>query len=164
MCPLGGNGNDWCMSWWRHQMETFSALLVICAGNSTYKGQWRGALMFSLICVWINGWANSRGAGDLRRHRAHYDVAVIYNWLWQRLLYTNQANAYSSVYLFKNEILIHSMIHTEKTASHVMIFDVLKSSALAGISRVVETHTLLAWLLEQMRSLWCFGISYFEYS
>ena len=23
-----------CISWWRHQMETFSALLAICAGNS----------------------------------------------------------------------------------------------------------------------------------
>ena len=23
--------------------------------NSPHKGQWRGALMFSLICVWING-------------------------------------------------------------------------------------------------------------
>ena len=24
--------------------------------NSQHKGQWRGALIFSLICVWINGW------------------------------------------------------------------------------------------------------------
>ena len=61
-------------------METFSALLALCAGNSPviHKGQWRGALMFSLICVWINGWVNSREAGDLRRHRAHCDVIVMY--------------------------------------------------------------------------------------
>ena len=26
---------------------------------------------------WINGWVNNREAGDLRRHRAHYDVIVI---------------------------------------------------------------------------------------
>ena len=39
--------------------------------NSPHKGQWRGALMFSLICVWINGWVNSREACDLRRHRTH---------------------------------------------------------------------------------------------
>ena len=45
--------------------------------NSSHKGQWRGALMFSLICVWINGWVNNRGAGDLRRYRAHYDVTVM---------------------------------------------------------------------------------------
>ena len=45
--------------------------------NSPHKGQWRGALMFSLICVWINGWVNNCEAGDLRRYRAHYDVTVM---------------------------------------------------------------------------------------
>ena len=45
--------------------------------NSPHKGQWRGALMFSQICAWISGWVNNREAGDLRRHRAHYDVIVM---------------------------------------------------------------------------------------
>ena len=45
--------------------------------NSPHKGQWRGALMFSAICVWINDWVNNREAGDLRRHRAHCDVIVM---------------------------------------------------------------------------------------
>ena len=45
--------------------------------NSPHKGQWRGALMFSLIYPRINGWVNNREAGDLRRHRAHYDVIVL---------------------------------------------------------------------------------------
>ena len=68
--------------WWRLQMETFSALLALCAGNSpvtgefSHRGRWRGALMFSLICPWTNGWANNRDAGDLKRHRGHYDVIV----------------------------------------------------------------------------------------
>ena len=71
------------VAWWRLQMETFSALLAICAGNSPiavnspHKGQWRGALMFSLLCVWINGWVNNREACDLRRYRAHCDVTVM---------------------------------------------------------------------------------------
>ena len=47
--------------------------------NSPYKGQWRGALMFSLICTRINGWVNNGEAGDLRRHRTHYDVTA----MWQ---------------------------------------------------------------------------------
>ena len=70
-------------SWWRHQIETFSALLAFCAGNSPvtgefpHKGQWRGALMFSLICAWINDCVNNREAGNLRRNRVHYDVIVI---------------------------------------------------------------------------------------
>ena len=47
--------------------------------NSPHRGQWRGALMRSLICVSINCWVNNREAGDLRRHRGHYDVNVMFN-------------------------------------------------------------------------------------
>ena len=45
--------------------------------RSQHKGQWLGALMFTLICARINGWVNNREAGDLRRYRAHYDVIVM---------------------------------------------------------------------------------------
>ena len=45
--------------------------------NSPNKGHCRGALMFSLICAWINGWVNNREVGDLRRHRAHCDITVM---------------------------------------------------------------------------------------
>ena len=33
--------------------------------------------MFALICAWVNEWANNGEAGDLRRHRAHYDLIVM---------------------------------------------------------------------------------------
>ena len=46
--------------------------------NSPHKGQWRGALMFSLICAWTNCWVNNRDAGNLKCHSAHYDVIVLY--------------------------------------------------------------------------------------
>ena len=49
----------------------------VCGGVP--QSQWRGALMYSLICACINGWVNNREAGDLRRHRTHYDVSVILN-------------------------------------------------------------------------------------
>ena len=45
--------------------------------NFPHKGQWRGALMFSLIYAWINDWVNNREAGDLRRQQGHYDVIVM---------------------------------------------------------------------------------------
>ena len=75
------------VAWWRHQMETFSVLLALSAGNSPvtgespvnspHKDQWSGALVFSLICAWINGWVNNRETVDLRCHRAHYDVILM---------------------------------------------------------------------------------------
>ena len=54
--------------------------------TSPCKGQWRGALVFSLICAWINDWVNSREAGDSRRHQAQYDVTV----MWQKSGIKNQ--------------------------------------------------------------------------
>ena len=57
---------------------------LLCGGihrspvNSPHHGQWRGALMFSFICAWINGWVNNREAGDFRRHHAHYNVMVMH--------------------------------------------------------------------------------------
>ena len=45
--------------------------------DSLHKGQWNGALMFSLICAWTKGRAINHGAGDLRRHRAHCDITVM---------------------------------------------------------------------------------------
>ena len=56
-----------------HLCGEFTGLSV----NSPHKGQWRGALMFSLICVWSNGWANNREAGDFRRSCVHCDVIVM---------------------------------------------------------------------------------------
>ena len=32
---------------------------------------------FYLICTLINAWVNNREAGDLRRHRAHFDVILM---------------------------------------------------------------------------------------
>ena len=68
--------------WSRHQMKIYSALLALCAEihrspvNSPYNGQWRRALVFSLIRA-LNK-RLSKQAGDLRRQRGHYDVIVMF--------------------------------------------------------------------------------------
>ena len=69
-------------------METFSALLAICAGNSPVPGefpaQWPVTRSFdvSLIYAWINDWVNNHETGDLKRQHGHYDVIVMeYNYL-----------------------------------------------------------------------------------
>ena len=72
-----------------------------CAGNSPVTEgnslvtsefpshrQWRRALMFSLIYAWTNGWVNNQDAGDLRRHRAHYDVTEM--WCWIEIQWSGQ--------------------------------------------------------------------------
>ena len=44
--------------------------------NSPHKGQWRGALMFSVICAWTSSLTNNGDAADLRHHRIHDDAIV----------------------------------------------------------------------------------------
>ena len=58
-------------------MKTPSNGNIFCVTGPLCQEQWRGALMFSLICAWINDWVNIREAGNLRRHRAHYYVIVV---------------------------------------------------------------------------------------
>ena len=81
------NINKALHSWWHHQMETFSALLALCAGNSPVTGEFpsqrpvtRSFDVSFLIGAWTNGWVNNRDTGDLRRHRAHHDVIVMMSW------------------------------------------------------------------------------------
>ena len=63
-------------SWRRHQMETFTALLALGAGNSPvtseYPAQRPVTRSFDVFydLAYINGWVNNREAGDLRRYRA----------------------------------------------------------------------------------------------
>ena len=65
-------------------METFSALLALCAGNSPVTSEFPAqrpvtqSFDVSLICARINGWVNNHKAGDLKRHRANYDVIVMW--------------------------------------------------------------------------------------
>ena len=64
-------------------METFSALLVICVGNSPVTGEFPSQRPATRsLDVFFDLRLNKRlgklvGAGDLRRHRAHYDVTVM---------------------------------------------------------------------------------------
>ena len=85
-------------------------LLAICAGgnwpvtvNSPHKGQWRGALMSSLICTWINGCVNNLEAGDLRRNSAHYDVTVM---IFQIKIINGATTSYLEASIFVNTFLI----------------------------------------------------------
>ena len=53
--------NQHTNSWWRHQMETFFAVLALCEAKPSQR------------VVKRSFW----DAGDLRRHRPNYDVTIL---------------------------------------------------------------------------------------
>ena len=113
-------------AWWRIKWKHFSRYWPFVRGihrspvNSTHKGQWRGALMFSLICVWTNNWVNKVDTGELRRHRTHYDVIVmdallfhihlsfyVYKYMY---IWFGSPDTQNSTILLKQNSRIHSCI------------------------------------------------------
>ena len=81
-----GDRRHYMNPWWRHQIETLSALLAFCGGESCghrwipfTKPVTRG-FDVSLICARTNAMPNNRYGGDLRRHRSHYDVTAMQSW------------------------------------------------------------------------------------
>ena len=80
-------------------------------GESPQSGQWRGALMFSLICVWIKDWVNNREADDLRRHRGLYDVPV---------MCTHQTYCgHTRIYMIRNAYIVNAHSHTLSTHTRI---------------------------------------------
>ena len=115
-------------------METFSAFQALCVGNKPITGefpaqsQWRGALMLSLICAWINVWVNNREAGDLRRQHAHYGVIVmdthhdnVTAWIYWPLNYPRKRSAMWSLDIFSG---VNPKKLLDKT-SNLQRFDVI---------------------------------------
>ena len=104
--------------------------------NSPHKGQWSWALMFSLICVWINGWVNNGEAGDLKRHRAHYDVIVM--WVHGSIRNDNTTKTKQTTtnrFAYKRAIFV-SMVCC-KTESHKLCVHSLCDSVLR---QTIETN------------------------
>ena len=63
----------------RHCNDWFETRASSCLKNLS---QWYGALMSSLFCASTNGWVIMWDAGDLGRHRTHYDITVIDYIVW----------------------------------------------------------------------------------
>ena len=94
-------------SWRRHQMETFSALLALCAGNSLVSGEFpsqRPVTQSFDLRLNKRLSKNNRDAGDLRRHRAHYDVIV----MWIPALIPLRLSSNSKVFKYQNAYFLVS--------------------------------------------------------
>ena len=101
---------------WKHFLRHWAFVWGIHRSpvNSSHKSQWRAAFIFSLICTWIKGWVSNRDAGDLRRHRAHYDVTVMYHRLLvsSYAVYTHVMLIYSRyAHLLTLSIMMPSVFH-----------------------------------------------------
>ena len=83
-------------------METFSALLALCAGNSPVAVEFPSQRLVTrrfdtfFVLPLNNGWVNNREAGDLGRHRAHYDLNCNAVWSWQ--VHDIESATYCTVY------------------------------------------------------------------
>ena len=129
---------------WKHFLRYWTFVWGIHRSpvNSLHKGQWSGALMLSLICAWINGLANNREAGDLRRHRAHYDVIVMISdvfirpWTRSLLFYVMACRTFDgSQFMYQCRLLVHCSLKE-------------------GLQRYLDQNT--EFLLPRMQNVWHF--------
>ena len=112
---------------WKHFLHNWALVRGIHRSpvNSPHKGQWRGALRFSLICARTNGWVNNQDFGDLRRHHAHYDVTVM-------------GSAYvmlSTHYAVDNAMVLAECCHHRNglTIAQMLIDNLLSANAFWGL-------------------------------
>ena len=124
-CPLGNTNATITSSNGKHfpRYWPFVRGIHLSSVNSLHKGQWRRALMFSLINARINGWVNNREDGDLRRHRAYYDAIVMLRWLpnCKAALLLKQTTSWSRIW----EIWLDGLLLSEYMA---FILTILKGS------------------------------------
>ena len=139
------NGNIFCVT--GHLCGEFTGHRWI----PHHKGQWRGTLMFSLICAWVNYCVNIREAGDLRCHRAHYNVTTVRISLnWAKLQDTNSMNGggVDTKFLTMNR---RTWSVRKKTNMLNEYFKIMSQSMLlvktngSWCNQNIETLTALAW-------------------
>ena len=91
---------------WKHFPHHWSCVRGVHRSplNSLHKGQWRGALMFSLLSAWLNAWVNNREAGDLRSYRAHFDVTVMRHIFQTFIIHTSIHSVADKIWWHRTEI------------------------------------------------------------
>ena len=97
------------LEWWRHQMETFSALLAICAGNSPVAGEFpaqRPVTRGFDVCF------------DLRLNKRVSKQSC--SWLFETLprLLWRHSNGYRGNHTIANEATLKNMGKTPNKFSH----------------------------------------------
>ena len=143
------NHNDVCK--WKHFPLYWPFVRGIHRStvNFPHKGQWRRALMFSLICAWNNSWANNGDAGDLRRHIAHYDVTIMIQLLhmWCRPVPQNHQQSGFWIYelgmFYSFESQQHAWCQSGENVSN--LHRCCKIPTISDKIRVFKTVVFLKW-------------------
>ena len=121
--------------------------------NSLHKGQWCGALMFSLISASTNGWVINRDTGDLRRHRAHNDATVMYQFSGNSAHGKHLVWLHSAViYPAKNSVCLSLVGFGERCLTNRAIFMWLYTmNELKEAYRVYVKHmNIIKWFIFQI--------------
>ena len=115
---------------------------------SLHKGQWRGALMFSLICAWTNSWVNNRDTGNLRRHRAHYDVTVM--GALQQATRGRDSHCENVIYIHINGVKLEMGVNPSQLVAHqkhgIIRYIILHFSSCVDVIDVVIIFTVCEWV------------------
>ena len=94
------------IAWWRHQMETFSASLALCAGNSPVTGEFPSQRPVTRsFDVFFDLRLNKRLSKQSRgwwfeSHHGHYDVIVIASLMYDDMYYVSHLAKHTVSYLF----------------------------------------------------------------
>ena len=116
-------------------------------GEFPNTGQWRGALMFYLICARINGWANNGEAGDLRRYRAHCDVMLMRRKRKANFMFPKDNLTWKGICIFESYIYNSNHIRLGPRVTHW-------AADLQGPVSVSDktSYRKISWSLEAARS------------
>ena len=105
--------------------------------NSPHKGQWHGALVFSMICTWTNGSVNNREVSDLRCHHTNYDITVMTT---EELLYNEQCEKLlTTLILHRYHNYLQSYIHVHHSAR--ISFQNKKHQKIGTLTCIIESIT-----------------------
>ena len=144
-------------------MEPFSALLALCVENSPVMGEF---LSQRSVTRSSDVWLNNRDAGDLKRHRAHYDVSVMVKsahflgiyWIWYLnlwyihipSLFTTYQHFTENICSFIGLLLMGSQKYS--TAENILCisirFDVSNGVNIMFVLRVFWVHRAFQILLQ----------------
>ena len=118
--------------------------------NSPHKGQWLGALMFSLICTWINSWVNNLEAVDLRHHRDHYDVIVMESVLG----FTMKLTTFQQVTfrILRNTLYLIWVLRCQLLTTYVKHYtDVIMSTMASHITSLTVVYSIVYFGTDQRK-------------